>query len=103
MRDSASFTLQQISLALGRLKYGRIVLNTHFLPQVRSLLRSRNETVRHEGVTILAEAVVHCGALNGSLSSLRKLRKSGDVELDFFENSRHLQTHRRSRALLRCP
>ena len=90
--------------ALTRLKFGKVVLNDHFLPQLRLLLRSKIEVVRHEGVSILSKAVVNCSGLNSSLSSLRKLnrkRNDADVETDFFENSRHLQTHRRSRALLR--
>lgn len=77
------------------------MLNEHFIPQLRLLIRSSNEVVRHEGVSILGKAVSNCGHLNASLNSMKKLRKAGDVEVDFFENSRHLQTHRRSRALLR--
>lgn len=94
-------TLQIMSSAFERLKYGKTMLNEHFIPQLRLVLRSTNETVRHEGVSILGKAVTNCGQMNASLNSLKKLRKAGDVEVDFFENSRHLQTHRRSRALLR--
>ena len=87
--------------AFDRWKFGKQMLNEHFIPHLLLLIRSPKETVRHEGVTILSKAVSKCGSLNASLNSLRKLRKEGDVEVDFFENSRHLQTHRRSRALLR--
>lgn len=87
--------------AFERLKYGKRMLNDHFIPQLRLLIQSSNETIRHEAISILSQAVANCGDLNVSLKSLRKLRKVGDVETDFFENSRHLQTHRRSRALLR--
>jgi len=87
--------------AFERLKFGKTMLNNHFIPQLRLLIQSENETIRHEAVSILSQAVVNCGGLNAALNSLRKLRKAGDVETDFFENSRHLQTHRRSRALLR--
>ena len=93
-----------MTLALGRVKFGKPLLNDHFLPQLRLLLRSKNEVVRHEGISILSKAVVNCSGLNNSLNSMRKLnrnRNEADVETDFFENSRHLQTHRRSRALLR--
>ena len=101
LKDSSSFTLQLMTRAFARLGYGRAVLNEHFLPQLRLIIKSKNEVVRHEAVSILAAAVTNCAELNNALGSLRKLRKAGDVEVDFFENSRHLQTHRRSRALLR--
>ena len=87
---------------MNRIKCGKTVLNGHFLPQLRLLLRSRNETVRHEGVLILGHVVTNCSEMNPALGGLRKLRKAGDLEVDFFENSRHMQTYRRSRALLRC-
>lgn len=101
LKDNASFTLQQMTSALARWKFGKVLLNDHFLPQLRILIRSSNETVRHEAVSILGQTVLHCGALNAAISSMKRLRKPGDSETDFFENSRHLQTHRRSRALLR--
>ncbi|KZS08061.1 Small subunit processome component 20 [Daphnia magna] len=101
LRDNASLTLQIMTAAFNRLKYGKTMLNEHFIPQLRLLVRSSIETVRHEGISILSKAVSNCSAMNASLNSLRKLRKEGDVEVDFFENCRHLQTHRRSRALLR--
>ncbi len=36
-----------------------------------------------------------------SLAGLATLRSTDDVDLDFFENMRHIQLHRRSRALNR--
>ena len=101
LRDNASYTLQQMTAAFARLKFGKMALNDHFLPQLRLLLRSPKEVVRHEGVSVLGKAVSNCGSLNAALDSLKRLRKADDAEGDFFENSRHLQTHRRSRALLR--
>lgn len=101
MIDNASLTLQMMTSAFERWKFGKNLLNDHFIPQLRLLIRSPKETVRHEGVSILSKAVSNCGSMNTSLNSLRKIRKEGDVEVDFFENCRHLQTHRRSRALLR--
>ena len=101
MKDNASLTLQTMTTAFHRLKYGKTMLNEHFIPQLRLLIRSPVEVVRHEGVSILGKTVFSCGNMNVSLNSLRKLKKTDDVEVDFFENSRHLQTHRRSRALLR--
>ena len=101
LKDSASYSLQQMAAAFGRLPYGKSVLTQHFLPQLRLLIRSKTEPVRHEGVLLLGETVSHCATLTASVGGLRKLRKAGDAELDFFENSRHIQTHRRSRALLR--
>lgn len=101
LRDNASLTLQTLTSAFERLKYGKSMMKEHFIPQLRILIRSTNEVVRHEGVSILGKTVVNCGHLNASLECLKRLKKSGDAEADFFENSRHLQTHRRSRALLR--
>lgn len=89
-----------MAAAFGRLPYGKSVLSQHFLPQLRLLIRSKTEPVRHEGVLLLGETVTHCASLTASLGSLRQPRKA-DAELDFCGNSRHIQTHRRSRALLR--
>jgi hypothetical protein len=89
-----------MAAAFGRLPFGKSVLSQHFLPQLRLLIRSKTEVVRHEDVLLLGETVSHCATLTASLGSLGKLRKA-DAELDFFENSRHIQTHRRLRGLLK--
>jgi hypothetical protein len=100
LKDSASYSLQQMAAAFGRVPYGKSVPSQHFLPQLRLLIRSKTEPARYEGVLLLGETVSHCATLTASLGSLRKILKA-DAELDFFGNSRHIQTHRRSRALLR--
>lgn len=99
--DNASLTLQTMTITFGRVDYGKNMLNNQFIPQLRQLIRSTKESIRHEGLSIMGKAVQHCGDLNSVLLSLRRLRKPDEPEVDFFENSRHLQTHRRSRALLR--
>ncbi|XP_065052935.1 small subunit processome component 20 homolog isoform X2 [Rhopilema esculentum] len=66
------------------------------LPVVRKAVRSKNEIVRGEYTKILSRVVKHID--ESSVSDMRILTNE-DPEVDFFENVRHIQMHRRIRAV----
>ncbi|KIY44004.1 hypothetical protein FISHEDRAFT_52291 [Fistulina hepatica ATCC 64428] len=70
-------------------------------PGLKNGLRSKNELVRAELLSVLAYSVSTCGDIIPMLSGMRVLLANGDEEANFFNNVLHVQTHRRSRALRR--
>ena len=77
----------------------RVLVSQIILVQIRKMLKSRKEKIRFEFVQLLSQVVTHFD--DREFCDLKCL-KDDDVELDFFENVTHLQTHRRQRALKRA-
>ncbi|RUS70515.1 hypothetical protein EGW08_021727, partial [Elysia chlorotica] len=75
------------------------VLEQTLVPQVKLGIRHKSEAVRHEFLAVLQSLVVNCKdhPLFAGLADLC----DKDPEADFFENIRHIQIHKRSRALRR--
>lgn len=69
-------------------------------PGLKKMLRSRNEMVRVEVLSVVAYAVKTCTAI-ASLQDMHPLLAKGDEEANFFNNILHVQLHRRTRALRR--
>ena len=128
LRSTSLNCIKEIILFLGlpanALLFKRIV-NGHLMLEIRRSLADPKERTRHEFIGLLGQVVRSCGkveesAANAAESSsksasnaaaesssksfvveLSKLVDDHDVELDFFENLIHIQTHRRPRALTR--
>lgn len=70
------------------------------LPGLKNGLRSKNELVRAEILSVIAYAVRKLEFIP-SLKDMQVLLEGGDEEANFFNNILHVQLHRRSRALRR--
>ncbi|CAH2234809.1 jg13226 [Pararge aegeria aegeria] len=106
LRDSAGFCLKKILPKL-LLKYrstpdGQFLVRDTVLSLISTGIRdSKNDLLRNESLTLLGELVRECQDADVVLSDLAPLANKEDTEVDFFENSCHLQLHRRVRALLK--
>ncbi|KAI0343436.1 hypothetical protein BDW22DRAFT_1328530 [Trametopsis cervina] len=69
-------------------------------PGLKNGLRSRNELVRAELLSVLSYSIQQCEHI-AALQEMRPLLAAGDEEASFFNNVLHVQTHRRTRALRR--
>lgn len=78
--------------------YNKIIV-PGLLPELKSGLRNKKQTVLHEFVTILAHLVDKYGD-QSSFTELKPLRDK-DIEADFYENVKHIQVYKRSRAIRR--
>ncbi|XP_005089362.1 small subunit processome component 20 homolog isoform X2 [Aplysia californica] len=76
-----------------------VVIEKCLVGQVKLGIRSKSEAVRHEYLTVLQSLVKHYPA--HQLFAGLSLLSDKDPEADFFENIRHIQIHKRSRALRR--
>ncbi|KAJ7127009.1 armadillo-type protein [Mycena epipterygia] len=102
IRNNASFTMRHfIDLVAAR---GAPEFETMFtrvlFPGLKNGLRSKNELVRSEILSVIAYAITKCEAIS-FLQEMRVLLAGGDEEANFFNNIHHIQIHRRSRALRR--
>ena len=77
-------------------------MDSTLLAQIKTGLRNKTESARHEFIAVLAELVKHSRP-DGVASALGDLRAhlldTVDPEKCFFDNIRHIQMHRRARAL----
>lgn len=69
-------------------------------PGLKNGLRSNNELVRAEILSVISHAVVKYDRI-ASLHEMRVLLAGGDEEANFFNNIHHIQVHRRIRAIHR--
>ena len=69
-------------------------------PGLKNGLRSKNELVRAEILSVLAYAITVL-THDATLQEMRGLLAGGDDEASFFTNVHHIQVHRRTRALRR--
>ncbi|XP_026487160.2 small subunit processome component 20 homolog [Vanessa tameamea] len=106
LRDSAGLCLKKILPKL-LTKYrsatdGQFLVRDTVLALISTGIRdSKNDFLRNESLTLLGELVRECPDADVVLSDLAPLTNKEDIEVDFFENSCHLQLHRRVRALLK--
>ncbi|XP_068083874.1 small subunit processome component 20 homolog [Anabrus simplex] len=106
LRDSSGYCLRKLTPALC-LKYQQNTKDREFLVSdtvlhlVRAGIRSKNDAVQYEAVSLLGEMARECADVHPVLKDLAKLANKADPEVDFFENILHLQSHRKARALLR--
>ncbi|CAG4990641.1 unnamed protein product [Colias eurytheme] len=106
LRDSAGLCLKKILPKL-LMKYrstneGQFFVRDTVLSLISTGIRDKkNDILRNESLTILGELVRECPDADVVLSDLAPLASKEDMEVDFFENSCHLQLHRRVRALLK--
>ncbi|XP_059468867.1 small subunit processome component 20 homolog [Neocloeon triangulifer] len=106
LKDCASLCLQTVCPKLAKRfandpENRTIVMERTTMEIIRKGLRDKNEELQHELLCLLGVMVRECGQLHPTLRDLQPLACAEDVELDFFENIRHLQVHRRARALMR--
>jgi len=102
VRNSASYSMRHfIDLVASQdsSEFNETFLRILF-PGLKNGLRSKNELVRAEVLSVIAYAVEKCMHLS-SLQEMRVLLENGDEEANFFNNILHVQVHRRSRALRR--
>ncbi|XP_021355382.1 small subunit processome component 20 homolog [Mizuhopecten yessoensis] len=103
IRDNATNTLVTMVTQFGLATYDndtfRDLITQGILVEIKAGFRNKNENVRHEYIALLS-VVVDTFPDQPNLADLRGL-KDKDLEADFFENIRHIQTHKRSRALRR--
>ncbi|XP_034830550.1 small subunit processome component 20 homolog [Maniola hyperantus] len=106
LRDSAGLCLKKILPRL-LLKYrstpdGQFLVRDTVLSLISTGIRdSKNDLLRNESIMLLGELVRECSDADVVLSDLAPLANKEDREVDFFDNSCHLQLHRRVRALLK--
>jgi U3 small nucleolar RNA-associated protein 20 len=100
LRDCASHCLQTVCPKLSK-KYADdpekrcLVMERTTMEIIRKGVRDKNESVQEEILGLLGVMVRECGQLHPTLRDLQPLSCAEDMELDFFENIRHLQVHRR--------
>lgn len=106
LRDSAGLCLKRILPKL-LMKYwstndGQFLVRDTVLALISTGMRdTKNEILRNESIALLGELARECPDADVVLSDLAVLTNKEDGEVDFFENSCHLQMHRRVRALLK--
>ena len=67
---------------------------------IRTGLKAKEDGVRVDFLSFLQALVQHCGQASPRVKDLAGLQDA-DPDLDFFENMRHVQLHRRGRAMAR--
>uniref|UniRef100_A0A4W3ITH8 UTP20 small subunit processome component n=1 Tax=Callorhinchus milii TaxID=7868 RepID=A0A4W3ITH8_CALMI len=73
------------------------IINRSLLVTLRRCLKSKTESVRHEYTTLLS-SLIATFPQKPEFQDLVQLTDK-DQEMDFFENMKHIQVHRRARAL----
>uniref|UniRef100_A0A673WAK9 UTP20 small subunit processome component n=1 Tax=Salmo trutta TaxID=8032 RepID=A0A673WAK9_SALTR len=102
LADNATLCLSAVLTRLaavgrGDRDYKEIVQHT-ILDAVRKGLRSKTESVQHDYTTVLA-CLVKTFPTHRDFRDLVQLTDYNDPESDFFEHMKHIQIHRRGRAL----
>lgn len=102
IRNNAAHTLKRFTDVVAQsddVEY-EITFTKVLWPGLRNGLRSKNELVRAEILSVISHAVAKCDRI-ASLQEMRPLLAGGDDEANFFNNIHHVQIHRRTRALRR--
>ncbi|GAB6033711.1 U3 snoRNP protein [Chamberlinius hualienensis] len=104
IRDNASYCLQSLAPKFNLVNEADVstvskLFLVPLLNEIKKGLRNINENVRHEFISILAVLARECTKY-AQFNNLRLLTSS-EVDVDFFENIKHIQMHRRSRAMSR--
>ncbi|XP_077259186.1 small subunit processome component 20 homolog [Temnothorax americanus] len=106
MRDCSGQCLKLVAAKLAR-EHQSNVLNRRYLMDetilalTRKGITSKNETVRLQSIALLGHMALECADVHPVLRDLSLLANRADPEVDFFENTQHLQLYRRARALLK--
>ncbi|XP_003370703.1 putative HEAT protein [Trichinella spiralis] len=104
LRTNATHTVDQcfhcMSTRLVQDEWNSILNNT-VLPYLTNALKNQNDIIRNSFVGILRSCILKFAIFHDQLKPLFQLVDNVDLELDFFENIRHIQLHRRARALRR--
>jgi len=79
----------------------RYLIDDTILMLTKKGIKSKNETVRLQSLSLLGHMALECADVHPVLRDLSLLTNRADPEVDFFENMQHLQLHRRVRALLK--
>ncbi|XP_034382098.1 small subunit processome component 20 homolog isoform X2 [Cyclopterus lumpus] len=100
--DNATLCLSAVitqlaAVGAGEQLYKDVVQHT-ILDAVHKGLRSKTDTVQHEYTTVLA-CLVKTFPSKKEFRDLVQLTNYNDLESDFFEHMKHIQIHRRGRAL----
>uniref|UniRef100_A0A8C6R1C0 UTP20 small subunit processome component n=1 Tax=Nannospalax galili TaxID=1026970 RepID=A0A8C6R1C0_NANGA len=102
LSDNASMCLTSIIKKLAALnateKEYKEVIHRTLLEKLRKGLRSQTESIQHDYTTILS-CLIQTFPSQLEFKDLVQLTHSHDPEMDFFENMKHIQIHRRARAL----
>ncbi|KAK3603374.1 hypothetical protein CHS0354_025985 [Potamilus streckersoni] len=101
LRDSSTHCLVTMVKQFEHAQYDqdvfREIISQGLLNVVKAGLRNKNETVRHEYIGLLS-TLADIFSDHATFLDLHAL-KDKDVETDFFENIKHIQLHRRAKAL----
>jgi U3 small nucleolar RNA-associated protein 20 len=103
IRSNASYTLKRFADALSMKEADKAFIRIFkdlVLSNVRSGLRSKNENIRFEFVSILAHFVSDLKHID-DFEDMKVLLFNNDEEANFFLNINHIQLHRRQRAIKR--
>lgn len=82
-------------------KQDKNLLESNFVSEIKNGLRNKSESARHEFINLLIEFIKSFSSTFTSYSDMTCLFDKEDIEKDFYENIKHIQMHRRSRALKR--
>ncbi len=74
-------------------------LETSFVAEIKNGLRNKKESARHEFISVLVEYIKSFADTFKFINDLTVLFDKEDIEKDFYENIKHIQMHRRARAL----
>ncbi|XP_054159588.1 small subunit processome component 20 homolog [Oppia nitens] len=81
--------------------FNEMVIKLLLYSTIAKGMRNKNETTRHELIDILLSMIEINGKRNPVLQQLALLCNKEDEEIDFWRNIKHIQIHRRTRALNR--
>ncbi|XP_023672630.2 small subunit processome component 20 homolog isoform X2 [Paramormyrops kingsleyae] len=102
LADSATVCLTAVIKRLSEIEHSEEVFKEAvrhtLLEAVRRGLRSRTETVQQDYTTVLS-SLIRCFPNCPEFRDLVQLTNYTDPESDFFEHMKHIQIHRRGRAL----
>uniref|UniRef100_A0A8C5L0M4 UTP20 small subunit processome component n=1 Tax=Jaculus jaculus TaxID=51337 RepID=A0A8C5L0M4_JACJA len=102
LSDNASMCLMNIIRKLAALnvteKEYKEVIHRSLLEKLRKGLKSQTESVQHDYTQILS-CLIQSFPSHPEFKDLVQLTHYHDSEMDFFENMKHIQIHRRARAL----
>ncbi|KAG8578422.1 hypothetical protein GDO81_010484 [Engystomops pustulosus] len=102
LSDNAVLLLTAVMERLAAIKrsgpHFQELISRNLLESLRNGLKSKVETIKHD-YTILLSNLIRTFPKNPEFSDLVQLTNYTDPEMDFFENMKHIQMHRRARAL----
>ncbi|KAM5170183.1 small subunit processome component 20 homolog [Mantella aurantiaca] len=102
LSDNAGLCLTSIMKLLATVKHTeaeyREIIQRTLLDSMKSGLRSKVESVQQDYTTLLSN-LIRTFPEHPEFSNLVQLTDYNDPEMDFFENMKHIQIHRRARAL----